>query len=203
MIFTANDYATLKALTFRDDYPGYRPADGAVVEAPNGDGVLDTGKSYAHVAAKYTDNLPYNGAGRSTLARYAIKAWRRAMEVAREFSPLLATGVMAPSPDHGALRILHYPAGTGSALHTDFDLFTINCYRNVSNPGLPEVEVHMGELGELLGLGTATPHRVDPLPVAQEAIVYFAVPSHDAVLPAGGTVGEWINERIARSRYSV
>lgn len=78
------------------------------------------------------------------------------------------------------------------------------------SPGL-----HIGEIGELVGLGPATPHRVPARPYAQKSIVYFAMPDHAAQLPgtgAGGfppqyvgangpTVGEWLRERIARSRY--
>lgn len=34
-----------------------------------------------------------------------------------------------------------------------------------------------------------------------ESIVFFAIPDHAAVLPSGETVGEWLEERLARSRY--
>jgi hypothetical protein len=78
------------------------------------------------------------------------------------------------------------------------------------SPGL-----HIGELGELVGLGPATPHRVPARPYAQQSIVYFALPDHAAPLPGhagvavqgapvrlGPTVGQWLDERMARSRVA-
>jgi hypothetical protein len=68
-----------------------------------------------------------------------------------------------PSFDHGALRVLEYPAGAGSEMHTDVGLFTINCYRNDPNAGLPVGEVHMGRIAREIGLcKAATPHQVLP-----------------------------------------
>jgi hypothetical protein len=32
------------------------------------------------------------------------------------------------------------------------------------------------------------------------SIVYFSIPNHDAILPDGTTVRDWLNERMARSR---
>ncbi len=78
------------------------------------------------------------------------------------------------------------------------------------SPGL-----HIGELGELVGLGPATPHRVPARPYVQKSLIYFAIPDHAARLPgdvqraaghvdgrhaAGPTVGAWLAERMARSR---
>lgn len=138
-------------------------------------------------------------------------------------------------------------AGAGSAEHTDFDLFTILCWRSTpedleitpdrdfgisytkkacayharSEARKIDPHLHIGELGELVGLGPATPHRVPARPYAQRSIVYFAMPDHAARLPCascqnhaaphnhpyfgktcgfGLTVGEWVAERIARSR---
>lgn len=203
MIFSAADYDTLAAIVFRPDYPGYATARG-VVESPNGDGALDTQKRYSHVATKYIHNgLDAEGNQDLTLAEYTLlqylrRAHEHAMHMAAEMD---APFDFAPSFEHGALRVLEYPAGATSAEHTDFDLFTLNLYRNVPNPGLPVGEVHMGELGELLGMGHATPHSVAPMTVVQQSLIYFAIPDHSAVLPSGQTVGEWIAERMNRSRY--
>jgi hypothetical protein len=69
--------------------------------------------------------------------------------------------------------------------------------------------LHIGELGELVGLGPATPHKVVPRPYVQRSIVYFAMSDHEMRLPIGNTrredggrmtVGEWLKERMARSR---
>lgn len=196
-LFTAQDYAALHALVFRPDYPGYRPT---IVESPNGDGAQDTDKRYAHVSTKYLDKTP-KGEERDMLRHYLetahTVAYRTALQIGvpPAFRPCLAAG---------ALRVLEYPVGATSAVHTDFDLFTLNLYRNEPNAGLGDAPVHMGELGALLGLGRAWPHRVLPSATVQHSIVYFAIPDHAAVLPpfAGGMpVGVWINERMSRSRY--
>lgn len=204
--FTEQDYNVLHEVVFRADYPGYRPA---VAEAPNGDGVLDTQKRYSHIATKYLKQFPAPGAPhyrarmneRDMLETYLRAAHRRALEVAAASG--LVPQAFLPSFEHSALRVLEYPAGASSAPHTDFDLFTLNLYRNVSNYGLGPVSmpVHMGELGEVLGLGPAFPHFVAPLDRVQRSIVYFCIPDHAAVLPSGQNAGEWIAERIARSRY--
>jgi hypothetical protein len=123
--------------------------------------------------------------------------------------------------------------GAGTVEHTDPDIFSIvlwrshpedlehvnepqpafnTCYaRERLSPGL-----HIGEIGELVGLGPATPHRVPARPYVQKSLIYFAMPDHAAVLPAERcrthwpfrcacipdvTVGEWLRERMARSRY--
>jgi hypothetical protein len=205
-LFTAADFAAMSAIVFRHDYPGYATARG-VVEAPNGDGALDTDKRYAHVAMKYlrawrdanpsgTMNLQY-----CQLGHFLERAHARALQVAHDLG---VPDAFLPSFEHGALRVLEYPPGARGHMHTDFDLFTLNLYRNVPNPGLPAGLVHMGELGELIGgLGPATPHDIHPMAEVQHSIVYFAIPDHEAVLPgADVTVGEWIKERIARSRVT-
>ena len=199
-VFTEADYRALAAIVFLPDYPGNATARG-VVEAPNGDGKLDATKRYAHVATKYLDKAR----GALTIPDYQLlcgallHAHEQAVQVATAWG---VQGVFLPCFNAGALRVLKYPAGAGSAVHTDFDLFTLNLYRNVPNPGLGGTSepVHMGELGELLGLGPARRHHVEPLPVVQRSIVYFAIPDHAAVLPSGQTVGDWIAARIARSR---
>lgn len=121
--------------------------------------------------------------------------------------------------------------GAGTAEHTDSNLFTIVLWR--SHPGDLEIDhgdadeiprtrlrgldinpgLHIGEIGELVGLGPATPHRVPARPYAQKSLIYFAIPDHGARLPctsecagagrcpAPPTVGEWLKERMSRSRY--
>jgi hypothetical protein len=204
MIFTANDYQTLRSLTFRADYPGNATARG-VVEVPHGDGNVDAQKKYAHVALKYilqpdAEGRPDMAEGEYTLYKYLARAHDEARHIAAgqnvpyEFWPMFHAG---------ALRVLYYPAGVGGHLHTDFDLFAVNLWRSHPNPGLGGGRYHIGEIGELVGLGPAEPHYVAPLPEPQLALVYFAIPDHAAVLPSGQTVGAWLDERIKRSRYSV
>jgi hypothetical protein len=200
-LFTAADYAALAALVFRDDYPGNATARG-VVEAPNGDpAALDTGKKFAHVAMKYLEQMPWSD-DKDLLQGYLEYAASRAYRLALQW---YVPSAYRPRLEFGCLRVLEYPVGVGaSAVHTDMDLFTLNLYRNVPNPGLGELgAVHLGELGELVGLGPATPHHVTALAEVQRSIVYFAIPDHAALLgPNGRTVGDWLQERHARSRYT-
>jgi hypothetical protein len=187
-LFNADDFARLRTL-FDGSYAGYKPN---VIEAPNGDGKLDVQKRYLHVATKYD---PPEWA-----REYLQRAYQRACHHA-------ALDLHVPHPfwpdlDACALRVLEYPPGADSAEHTDFDLFTFNAYRNTQDVvGDDGTGLFIGEIGEMIGLGKATPHSVPARPYEQHSIVFFALPSHDAVLPTGQTVGEWLKERMARSRY--
>lgn len=202
------DYSLLHSLVFAGDYPGYRPE---IVELPNGDGKADVGKKYAHIATKYLDRyVPANPSRK----RLLFTALRQAHEVAEAIAGALnVPAAFWPKLEACALRVLHYPPGAGSEKHTDFDLFTVMCYRHPAEifkaePGfeLPAAvqkinpQCHLGELAELLGLGRATPHEVLPSSEPQGSIVYFALPDHKAALPSGELVGEWLTERLARSR---
>lgn len=192
MTFTDLDYRALSALFGRPGYRGYRPS---VVEAPNGDGRLDVGKRYLHVAAKY-DPPEY---AQWFLARAHLEACRMAERLG-------IPDAYYPRAADATLRVLDYPPGAGSAQHTDPNLFTLTMYRSTPE-GLVVVEgaspeCYIGELGELVGLGPATAHRVDPLPIRQQSVVYFAMPSHSAILPDGRTVASWLDERMHRSRYA-
>ena len=186
MLFDASDFERLRSL-FDGSYSGYRPA---VVEAPNGDGKLDTEKRYLHVATKYD---PPEWA-----KSYLIRAFARATIIAADLGLPVE---LLPDLDACALRVLEYPVGATSAEHTDFDLFTFNAYRNTQDVVGGDGRLYIGEIGELVGLGPATPHRVPARPYEQHSIVFFALPAHDAVLPGGVTVGDWLRERVARSRY--
>lgn len=181
MTFNQSDYDTLHALCFRDDYPGYRPT---VVESPNGDGGLDVQKKFAHVAEKYLRQYSRDVPGASGRVAQLGHFLERAEEIAWNIA--LQLGVpeeFLPSFEYSALRVLEYPAGVGGHVHTDPDLFAVNLWRSCPNPGLGGAPYHIGEIGELVGLGKAEPHWVDPLPVVQQSLVYFAIPDHAAVLP--------------------
>lgn len=89
-------------------------------------------------------------------------------------------------------------AGAGTAEHTDIDLFTLNLWRSTPEDHEQETYTHdggtqwargtpvyhMGELGEIIGLGSAVAHRVPARPYTQRALVYFAIPDHAARLPS-------------------
>jgi hypothetical protein len=198
--FTARDYAALHRIVFSTTtpYPGYRPE---VIEAPAGDAARqDVGKRYAHVATKYLRQYTAGTASdHQMLDHYLCRAHGHAVQVALRLS---VPEAFLPSYEHGALRVLEYPPGTGAShVHTDSDLFTLNCYRNAANAGLGSWPMHVGRLGEQLGLGPAYDHYVLPSTEAQHSIVYFAIPDHEAVLPSGETVGEWVARELAKMRY--
>ncbi len=201
MTWTRADYDTLAALTFVEGYPGYKPN---VAEVPHGDGNVDAQKRYAHVACKYLPARPYTDINQDyrSLHWFLQRAHASAEKVAEELG---VPDRFWPVRGVGALRVLYYPAGVGGHLHTDFDLFAVNLWRSHPNPGLGGGRYHIGEIGELVGLGPAEPHYVAPLPEPQLALVYFAIPDHAAVLPGGEqrTVDAWLTERIARSRVEV
>lgn len=202
-------YDRLHEIVFNSgNYPGYRPE---VVESPNGDGVKDAQKRYAHVAMKYLrawHSTPFYRW--RELYDALFECHSLAVKVAEQLN---APRHLFPSVDHSCLRVLEYPAGAGSAPHTDFDLFTLALWREpwygleCSSSGsrfepwdCAGFDVHMGEIGQLAGLGKVLMHSVMPAPFVQHSIVYFAIPDHNAPL-ANTTVGEWIAERVARSRY--
>jgi hypothetical protein len=208
-MFSESDYSRLHDLVFRPDYSGYKAT---VIEIPNGDGKADVEKRYAHVATKYLKTSEQHYA----LFPYLRKAHDLALKMAE------AAGIpekYMPRLEYGALRVLDYPPGAVSNRHEDFDLFTVMCYRD--QPALFQSEevyetveakevirrmrelnpqAHLGQLGQEIGLGPATPHWVCAGEKRQRSIVYFAIPDHDAVLPSGVTVRDWLNERMARSR---
>jgi hypothetical protein len=197
-LFDQTDYDKLCAL-FREGYSGYKPD---VLEAPNGDGKIDARKRYLHVALKYD---PPEWA-RWYLARAHFEACRIAE----------AIGVPAdfyPKVENGTMRVLDYPAGAGSAEHTDFDLFTVHCYRSTPEDFIAQApsigreaahaidpNVHFGDIGAEVGLGPATRHYVPERDYTQQAIVYFAMPANGAIMPNGMRAIDWIADRYARSR---
>lgn len=176
------DYWKLHTL-FHSGYAGYRPN---VIELPNGDGKADTDKRYLHIATKY--NPP------DWAMDLLIEAYSQAVGTALHMG---VPNAFMPDLDACALRVLEYPPGVGGHLHTDFDLFTLNLYRSVNS--FPDF-VHLGELGEAIGLGPAYPHEVKPMGEYQYSAVFFALPSPTAVLPSGEVVGDWLQKRLARSR---
>lgn len=206
MKLTDTDYRALHSIVFQPDYPGYRPN---VVESPNGDGKWDREKRYAHIAEKYLDLMPPSYA-KTFLFSVLFDAVVEAAVLWPDFG---GTSVFHPHYNYSALRILDYPPGATSAPHTDFDLFTLMLYRDqpekfryLDGTEPPEAaqklspHIHFGELYEELGLGKATKHEVVASDVPQHSIVFFAIPDHAAVLPSGLTVGQWLTERMARSR---
>lgn len=174
MMFTTQDF--LEALSKTTGPP-------RTDEIPNGDGRPDTGKRYWHLRG----------------GKHFDLALSRAREICVE------AGVPSefwPDEKECCLRLLEYPPGCGSEAHTDFDLFTINCYRSCSNEGLPEYECHWGELEELALRSFSDPrvHYVAPMDRAQFSMVFFVLPRRSVRLLSGVTVGEWLDERYARSR---
>jgi hypothetical protein len=206
-LFNRNEYDRLCDLFTLTGYAGYKPE---VLEAPNGDGKIDARKRYLHVALKYSPPA------------WAIAYLARAhFEACRIAEAIGVPPAFYPKVENGTLRVLDYPPGAGSAEHTDFDLFTVHCYRSspkdfvkVENPDWPvqydwparvdalriDPDVHFGDIGAEVGLGPATRHMVPERDYRQEAIVYFAMPANDARMPDGSRAIDWIADRYARSR---
>ena len=198
MIWSSSDWAALAALTLdRPDYPGNATARG-VVEAPGGDpGARDVGKRYSHVATKYLLQTP----NWQDYVPFFARADKQAFDLARELG---VPPRFLPDSRYSTLRILEYPAGVGAShVHADISLFTVNLYRSTPNPGLGGNPYHMGRIGELVGLGPAEEHWVEPLDEVQRAIVYFAIPAHTSTLPSGESVGEWLERELKGMRYKV
>jgi hypothetical protein len=221
-MFDQGAFELLHSLVFRGDYPGYKPE---VIEIPNGDGKADAEKRYAHISLK---NLAQWGTGAERMIM--LRALYLAHSVAEQVADELAVPqAFRPDVRYGALRVLEYPVGAISNRHEDFDLFTLHCYRShPDNFEIHEAEVasnlkaveralrlgnarglnpgvHIGQLGEVVGLGPASPHEVTATNEVQHSIVYFAIPDWDAKLPGFDpnermTVKSWLNERMARSR---
>jgi hypothetical protein len=200
VIFDRIDHAVLSTLfNPSEKYAGYKPD---VLEAPNGDGKVDATKRYLHVALKY--NPPPWAIWYLARAHFEACRIAEAIGVPDEFYPKV---------ENGTLRVLEYPEGAGSAEHTDFDLFTVHCYRSTpedfviaSGPKRPtqatdiDPHVHFGDIGQEIGLGPATRHSVPERPYPQKAIVYFAMPANDAKMPDESRAIDWIADRYARSR---
>ena len=213
-LLTDDDITKLLFAGFQDDYPGYRPT---VIESPHGDGKWDIEKRYFHIAMKYLEKDPH---------RWRREMFDRALKDATTSARTLAMRLGVPlafwpTYTYSAIRVLEYPPGARSHRHTDFDLFTLMLYRNIQGrfryvePEHPSYlkqkarewshSIHFGELMPML-LGkdaSADMHYVEPFERTQFSAVFFGIPDHGAVLPTGATVGEWIEERMARSRREV
>jgi len=207
-------WADLARLFDTPGYAGYKPDQG---ESPNSDGKVDIGKRYLHVAPKYNPPL--------WAQNYVAAAHYEACRIAEK---LKVPDAFYPRHENSTLRVLDYPAGTGTVEHTDFDLFTVNLWRSTPEDheqhevrthdgarwwtsGTPSH--HTGRIGTLVGMGDASPHRVPARDYPQRAIVYFAMPAMAAAFPcvvferdADGnsvpcrTVKEWLAVVYSQSR---
>lgn len=190
------DYSDLHALVFQEDYPGYKPY---IVESPNGDGKFDVQKRYAHVTVTNLQD-DTNPSRVAILERYFLEGFQEAVEAARALG--LEPRFM-PDARRCAMRVLEYPPGAVSEPHTDFDLFTVQLYRNQVHSLVPnDRTLQIGELYEIIthGARRATRHSVMADGRPQLSIVFFAMPPFDEMLPNGQLVSDWVAERISRSR---
>jgi hypothetical protein len=218
-MLTEQEFLHLYDYCFDPEWPGYNPK---VIESPDGDGVWDDRKRYAHVSLEHIEK----DAGASSAEQIKkdaaassarLKNWYKKQAIRNH--PLMSyldkgvdkargqalrLGVPSafwPDKRYSTIRVLEYPPGASSAKHTDFSLFTLPMYRNISLPR-PK-QVYYGELLELINqYYTAQSHEVDSdrEQRTQYSAVFFAIPNHAAVLPTGETVGDYIKERRARSR---
>ena len=206
-----SDYVDVSTFAFSDKNPGY---NSQVIESPNGDGVWDKRKKYAHLAPKYFDVTRLKDKFSLDYIKMRL-IYRKAVNEAAEVCKFLdLPPEFYPGPD-STMRVLWYPKGATTAPHTDFDLFTICMYRNqldsfiyLDDETEPSLElaksffpgIHFGELMTEVNGMKATKHEVIGTEESQQSIVFFVVPPHQSVLPSGQTVGDWIMERKYRSR---
>jgi hypothetical protein len=203
------DYEYLAAAMFNPSWPGYKPD---VAEAHPLSGAVDRGKRYAHLHLKYLARAPadYPRSTLMTLQTLLLLCTGEARQVAFRLG---LPEALWPDPRYSTVRIIDYPPMSGAGEHTDQDLFTIHLWRDPAPGGFvrtcKELEthldsaypgLHLGEMAEVAGLGPATPHLVRPLPQAQRAIVFFAIPDLEAELLPGLQAGPWLENRMARAR---
>ena len=227
--FTEQEYDVLHEIVFASGYPGYKPAvkevpagDGVVdadkIYAHIAPEYL---KDHQNVAEKMLLRHFYDRA--FAQARYA---WAVSAGYAGLPGDLVAA--FAPDPRYGALRVLDYPPGAVSNRHEDFDLFTLVLYRDdpdalvvdhSATPGAAtdskgsagkmtatdalrafDPKCHLGQIAAEIGIGPATPHEVVGRDRSHHSVVYFAIPDHDAVLPSGKTVRDWLNDKMQKTR---
>lgn len=214
-MFDAQDYNIIYDIVFKDEYPGYKPN---TIESPNGNNKWDEGKRYAHIAKKYLDY--YDSPNKGILVDYLQQACNTAINIATELG---IPKKYVPTYEHSALRILEYDKYALSNPHKDFNLFTLMCYRNIPEcfkytepqdqlnylllkANKLNKQIHFGEMLEIINpVFKATTHEViqDPQGRTQYSIVFFAIPHHGVYLQHMETVGEWLDERLSRSRKDI
>jgi hypothetical protein len=179
MIMTAHEFGKLAAMLFDKDWPGL----GKRQEGRHGD------TRYSHAALKYMNQARRGGQDPQVL-QLIHAAWQKAFLRACELA--VEMGLPLPDGDDSTLRILEYAPGASFDEHTDFCLFTVNLFRNYPNGGIPDTEVHIGQLGAMYGYDP-TPHSVHPREWGyQYSAVFFAMPRLDLVLPNGRTVRQQV-----------
>lgn len=214
MKLTHADYDRLYNIVFEDNYRGYKPT---IIESPNGDKNWDTEKQYAHIAKKYLEQLYFSKTVAYSEQRFLWRILTDGLVKARQIADeLLLPPEFYPSIEDSTIRILDYPPGAITHPHTDFDLFTVmlyrdkpKCFRYLDEPPSKAIQelsphIHYGEILELIDPTLkATKHEVIASNHTQASIVFFAMPPHSAILPSGQTVGEWVAERLSRSRKEI
>lgn len=228
--FNALDYSKIHQLVFNNDdpYPGYRPN---VIESPNGDGKLDDAKRYAHVAEKYLVQdrnasrrrilNEYFDRAHDLAMNVAVglgvpsKFWPIKKYSALRVLDYDATAITNRHVDFDLFTLMCYRNHPECFKYTNVHNNTPQSVlekQNRMNFRITQLnsQIHFGELLELIDpepnvdskLWRADEHQVDASgDVHQYSIVYFAIPDHDAVLPSGETVKQWLDERLSRSRY--
>ena len=185
-----------------EKYSGYR-APGSEKADAYAAGVYH----YTHVAKKYlTEDCGLENHDRNSM----MSMLHDLVSVSRTYAVQWGLPMeFWPTMEDSAMRLLYYPPGATIAHHTDFNLFTVNLWRNLLSPyhhldssckASPPSKVHWGELWQKVMGDPATEHYTRPSTKWQYSVVFFAMPPLSAVLPDGQTVGDWLTKRKQEAR---
>ena len=179
------------------------------------------GKRYLHVADKYADAPAWARAYQDRAYAHACRV-AEALQVPKAFWPMPSVGALrvleyppgAGSVEHtdsdlftvvcwretpADLELVDETGKVNAGAGAWVDSHAANAQAKAQEIAARFPYLHIGEIGELVGLGPATPHRVPARPYVQRSIVYFAIPDHAARLPCCGS-NRALGERIENPR---
>lgn len=230
-MFTANDYRKLSNIVFQDDYPGYRKNIIESPNGDhNWD--TDKRYAHVATKYLNTEQYKSNK-HRPYLMQLLNTANKKAIEVAIEigvpkrFWPNVNYGALRvleypsgsvthPHVDFDLFTLMCYRNLQDNFKYIDKiteDQKDIKQFLVLENARELNHQIHFGEILELINPKAfrATKHEViaERFDRTQYSIVYFSIPNHNELLPKKLdeekqiSVGEWIEERISRSRKEV
>lgn len=181
------DYEILRSIMHKQSYPGFRYGglDASVADQRK----FVSGLAPRHLK-KYREKMQ-NVCEQYLLQWYMEDSFKLAMEVfdfLRKQYPKLPEEAR-PTIDNSFLRVLYYPPGSSTTLHSDRSLFTMALWRDVDNVKTPVdcrtkliCDAYPGlQLGKYFEglMGRATKHEIPAIDVPQRTLIYFARPNEE------------------------